>query len=160
VDWRDCKLPPAGKLRLGVPLPRQHFLVGESERGVLLLSREAVAESVVGCRLSASITSRPIAGRCAARLGDPGASQTPAALSPCSVEGGTHARRGIRSASKLIESRDMAQMPLESVGRPRDGGVSVAQLDGLGAGPSIGTADGQSTQSTPLDSAQSGSSVR
>ena len=53
----------------------------------------------------------------------------------------------------MIEGLDMAQMPLESVSRTRDGGVSVAQLDGLGSGPSIGTADGQRTQSTPLDAA-------
>jgi hypothetical protein len=32
------------------------------------------------------------------------------------VKGGTHARRGIRSGSKLIESRDIAQTPLESSG--------------------------------------------
>jgi hypothetical protein len=33
-------------------------------------------------------------------------------------EGGTHACRGIRSGSKLIESLDMAQTPLESGGDP------------------------------------------
>jgi hypothetical protein len=33
-----------------------------------------------------------------------------------SAKGGTHARRGIRSGSKLIESLDMAQTPLESSG--------------------------------------------
>jgi hypothetical protein len=39
--------------------------------------------------------------------------------------GSFHARRGIRRGSKLIESLDMAQMPLESSRRPlsREGGT-------------------------------------
>jgi hypothetical protein len=51
---------------------------------------------------------RLLVGKAAARA-------RPAALLLC-AKGGTHARRGIRSGSKLIESLDMAQTPLESGG--------------------------------------------
>jgi hypothetical protein len=51
---------------------------------------------------------RLLVGKAAARA-------RPAALL-LGAKGGTHARRGIRSGSKLIESLDMAQTPLESGG--------------------------------------------